>query len=84
LKEKFNMKLLRIQVLIAVCILSLLSCSANSEDHDEEFDELYESEIVDDGSNTCAAVFGGDAAACQAVSTAVQCVNECQLFDYSS
>lgn len=68
------MKLLRIQVLIAFCMLSLLSSSASSEDHEEDFDQIYESEIVDDGSNTCAAVFGGDSAACLAVSKAVSII----------
>jgi hypothetical protein len=81
------MKLLRFQVLIAICILSLLSSSANFEDeedeyeheheheheHEYEYDQIYESEVVDDGSNTCAAVFGADAAACLAVSETVQC-----------
>jgi hypothetical protein len=69
------MKLLRIQVLIAIFILSVLSSSANVEDEEDEYeyDQIYESEVVDDGSNTCAAVFGADAAACLAVSKAVQC-----------
>jgi hypothetical protein len=71
------MKLLRIQVLIAIFILSVLSSSANVEDEEDEYeyeyDQIYESEVVDDGSNTCAAVFGTDAAACLAVSKAVQC-----------
>lgn len=49
-------------------MLLLLGSSGNGEDHEEELDEGFEYQEVDDGSNTCAAVFGEDAAACLAVS----------------